>query len=680
MVGTSPSGTARLETTMIRQTNQNDPSVEESTYRPDRSPRPDPIPAEQQIAALRALPHGGMDDSTSTFALPPTVRATISPAVAALRWGSIAFGLIFAAPRAFDGSYSVVVGIAMCVFLTTWRTVIPIRLASNYWFDQYISISDAVVFALAVGITGGFASPFFFCLLVSLFVIAFGWGYGTGTIGSLIALLAMLASVLFRDGALESQVNDQWDLAALMLTAVIVATGAFLRTRFLDAEQRRLALAGQVDALTEANGLLTLVNTVARTLPSSLTIREAMDSARRQIEQSFNARVACILIFDERTNEWIPKLADGCVLQPSYELDTLPEPFRAALEQHQPVLRTDVRALTSVESVSGQMHGLQDDDTSAQVSAHDPSDATTGTPTLVKLAEGAASGMYARLETRESIVGLVGLEHTSVNYFGESDLTVLDGLAEVLALTIDNARWFGKLRSLGAEEERIRIARDLHDRLGQWLTYISFELERIMMSEPARHDELERLHTDVQAALDELRETLRQLRSGVSEDQPLAVIGRDLINRFAERADIDVKFVVVHPENRLPVPIENELLRILQESLNNIDKHAQAKLVEVVWRVDGSQFDLIITDDGRGFETARGVRDSAYGLVGMRERADVIGAQMTISSTPGHGTTVRVSAGIPPEGSNFPQSGLLESRLIQRNPKRDSAAALNPVD
>lgn len=678
---------------MIRQTTQNDPSAEESSHRPDRSPRPDPVPAEQQIAALRALPHGGIDDSTTTFALPPTVRATVSPAVAALRWGSIAFGLIFAAPRAFDGSYSVVVGIAICVFLTTWRTVIPIRLASNYWFDQYVSISDSVVFALAAGLTGGFGSPFFFCLLVAVFVVSFGWGYGTGSIGAIITLIAMLGSVLVRENSLESQFNDQWDLAALMLTAVIVATGAFLRTRFLDAEQRRLALAGQVDALTEANGLLTLVNTVARTLPSSLTIREAMESARRQIGQSFNPRVACILMFDERTNEWVPKLADGCVLQPSYSQTTLPEPFQEALSQNQPVLRTDVRGLTSIEEISDRLHGLRDHSAATQTATGDPTDTagiadastspvqqSESSERMYKLANGAASGIYARLETRESVVGLIGLEHTSVNYFGETDMRVLTGLAEVLALTIDNARWFGKLRSLGAEEERIRIARDLHDRLGQWLTYISFELERIMMSEPARKEELDRLHGDVQAALDELRETLRQLRSGVSEDQPLSVLGRDIINRFAERADLDVKFVVPHPENRLPVPMENELLRILQEALNNIDKHAEAQHVEVVWKVDGSRFDLTITDDGRGFETARGVRDSAYGLVGMRERADVIGAQLSISSSPGHGTTVRVTAGIPADGSSFPQSAPLANRLIERNPKRDSVAELNPVD
>ena len=251
-----------------------------------------------------------------------------------------------------------------------------------------------------------------------------------------------------------------------------------------------------------------------------------------------------------------------------------------------------------------------------------------------------------RLATRDSTIGLLGLEHPELGHFDERDIRVLVGLAEVLALTIDNARWFGRLRSLGAEEERVRLARDLHDRLGQWLTYIGFELERIMATETARADDLDRLYGDVQAALDELRETLRQLRSGVTEDQPFAQVARDVINRFGERSDVDARLVVVHPEHRLAVPVENELLRILQEALNNVAKHARAESVNVRWDVDGGNFELTITDDGRGFETARGVRESAYGLVGMRERADVIGAQLTIDSRPGIGTTVRVATGI----------------------------------
>lgn len=253
--------------------------------------------------------------------------------------------------------------------------------------------------------------------------------------------------------------------------------------------------------------------------------------------------------------------------------------------------------------------------------------------------------MYVRLVARGEVTGLLGVEHPAADRYDLHDAAMLVGLAEVLALTVDNARWFGRLRTLGAQEERIRIARDLHDRLGQWLTYVSMELERIVATGHPEETDLLRLQSDVQSALDELRETLRQLRSGVSEQKPLAVVARDVVTRFAEHADVPTTLTVVHPQDRVSVPVENELLRILQEALTNVDRHAGADHVDVVWDVRGGDYELVVRDDGRGFESAKGVRDSAYGLVGMRERADVIGARLLIDSTPGGGTTVRVHSG-----------------------------------
>jgi signal transduction histidine kinase len=270
-----------------------------------------------------------------------------------------------------------------------------------------------------------------------------------------------------------------------------------------------------------------------------------------------------------------------------------------------------------------------------------------------------------RLTARNQVIGVLGLEHPSSDRYDSHDAVLLAGLAEVLALTVDNARWFGRLRTLGAQEERIRIARDLHDRLGQWLTYVSMELERIVAEDEPVTADLFRLQSDVQSALDELRETLRQLRSGVTEQKPLSVVAQDVVNRFAERADVAVTLTVVHPDDRVSVPVENELLRILQEALTNVDRHADAEHVDVVWDVRGGEFELVIADDGRGFEAAKGVRDSAYGLVGMRERADVIGARLTIDSAPGAGTTVRVISGST--GSPRTDGG---ARATSRTPTR----------
>ena len=254
-----------------------------------------------------------------------------------------------------------------------------------------------------------------------------------------------------------------------------------------------------------------------------------------------------------------------------------------------------------------------------------------------------ASGMYTALRARGKVIGLLAVENARTDDYGTREVRILDGLAGALALTIDNVRSFGRLRTIGADQERTRIARDLHDRLGQWLTYISLELERIMGESPDSTS-LQSLYGDVQTAIDELRETLRQLRTRVSDDEPLAVVGKSMAARFTERTGIATSFTAADPDASLLVSVENELLRILQEALNNVEKHARATKVDITWSVDDGEGTLAIVDDGRGFEITAARRDNSYGLMGMRERADVIGASLSIDSARGAGTTVRVKA------------------------------------
>ncbi|MGI9623542.1 MAG: sensor histidine kinase, partial [Acidimicrobiales bacterium] len=105
---------------------------------------------------------------------------------------------------------------------------------------------------------------------------------------------------------------------------------------------------------------------------------------------------------------------------------------------------------------------------------------------------------------------------------------------------------------------------------------------------------------------------------------------------------IDIEFSADEKGDRFPIAVENELLRIMQEALNNIDKHANATCVEVQWAVNARDAQLRITDNGDGFDESRGVRDTAFGLVGMRERAEVIDAELVVTSSPGAGTSIDV--------------------------------------
>lgn len=585
---------------------------------------------ESLATAIRTVPYGGVDDTALDMQLPPGARATISPIVNSARWGALMVGMVFEITRAIDEQrMEIVAAVTVCLFLTCFRTVMPLRLASPKPAHRLTAIADVAILGASVGYAGGTASAFTYSVVVAIVLAAFGWSFllgaiamGVGGVSIALGRILDLGPNGFGEFAAEHWADRRHLLFALVTATLIVAAG-LIRDRLLDAERRRQTLQGQLESLSETNDLLSMLNGIARTLPMSLNQREAIDRASRQLHETFEPTVICLLELDETNDEWVPKLTEGVVAAPSTPLENLEAPLREAYSLEKPLLISDT--------------------TSSQ---------------LLPLSLTAESGLYCRLVARDRTIGLLAMEHPTPGHYRERDARLLTGMAEVLALTLDNARWFGRLRSLGAEEERIRIARDLHDRVGQWLTYIGFELERIIDSNEQGSPELNQLYSDVKTALDELRETLRQLRSGVSESRPLAVVGGELVARFKERVSFDIEFDVLHPDEALPVPIENELLRILQEALNNADKHARARRVQVSYDVHDGSGVLAIVDDGVGFDASRGIRDSAYGLVGMRERADSIGARLTIDSTPGVGTAITVRAGTVGEASALPVAAL----------------------
>ncbi len=559
-----------------------------------------PVSVADAASALQVLRHGGADDSTLEFDLPPSVKATVSPTIAALRWTAVLFGILFGAARSADGDLAIVVTTTLVLFFTTWRSMLPLKLASGRRLHRIKPVTDGLILGLAIGVSDGLVSPFAFALLAAATVASFGWGAGIGAACFGVGLIGTWITAILT-GA-DPQWTSQAALGVVVATIAAILFAGFARARLLDAERRRLALAGRVDNLAETNDLLSILNRVARTIPTALDLRDALNTTREQIHEAIEPDVLCILSTDAgKTYE--AQVTDGCAFRPSIDADELPELLADAVGRDHVVRRDQIAGL-----------GL------------DPA---------------STSGIYAPLRTRDRVVGVIAVERAG-GPFPDSAATLLAGLTDVIALSIDNARWFGRLRTLGAEEERSRIARDLHDRIGQWLTYISFEVERLASDDEAS-DELNRLHGDVQTAIDELRETLRSLRTSVSADRPFREVVKEVIDRFTSRRSIEIDLVVEGDENALPVPIENELLRITQEALNNIDKHAKASFVEILWRVEPAVAMLRVTDNGRGFDLKTGVRDTAYGLVGMRERADAIGAEIDIDSTPGDGTSVTVT-------------------------------------
>jgi signal transduction histidine kinase len=266
------------------------------------------------------------------------------------------------------------------------------------------------------------------------------------------------------------------------------------------------------------------------------------------------------------------------------------------------------------------------------------------------LSGSAGSGLYTALFARGAIIGVVSIEHGEPHHFGERDVELLAGFAEPAALAIDNARWFSRLRTVGADEERTRIARDLHDRIGQSLAYLAFELDRIVKNhapgdDPVTHA-LDQLRGDVRGVIGEVRDTLYDLRTDVTETHGLPVTLNTFLHRVRERSGLEVA-LRSQETGRLPILQERELWRIAQEAITNIERHARATQVSITWRSDGRSASLEVADDGIGFPVGNAGRLDSYGILGMRERSASIGATLTVDSEPGKGTRVRCTLVTP---------------------------------
>ena len=188
------------------------------------------------------------------------------------------------------------------------------------------------------------------------------------------------------------------------------------------------------------------------------------------------------------------------------------------------------------------------------------------------------------------------------------------------------------------ENERQRIARELHDEIGQTLTVALLILKRAVDRAPDEiRDELAGTQEAVRAGLDEVRSIARRLRPDALEDLGLQSALSALCTEFTRAAGVSVVKHIEPQSDRLPHDVELVCYRIAQESLTNIVRHAEAGKVWLDLHTTSDRLTLRIADDGKGGVVAEGA-----GINGMRERAVLVNADLTISSPKGEGTEVRL--------------------------------------
>ncbi len=286
---------------------------------------------------------------------------------------------------------------------------------------------------------------------------------------------------------------------------------------------------------------------------------------------------------------------------------------------------------------------------------------TEVTSPLMDALQTAGMRSYVLFPLRESdrLVGSLFLVSDRPAAFSTDQLEVAREVADHLAIAIRQALLLDELRAAkerlealsrqlirAQEEEQRRIARELHDEVGQSLTAVKIALNRLAR-DPSGPDIGSRL-SDAAAmtdcALEQVRDLSRLLRPSLLDDLGLAEALRALAENLAERtglaaaADVD-EIGPVDPE------VETACYRIAQEALTNAIKHAGATRLHVALHRAGDELQLVVEDDGTGFDvavaTARAVRGSSLGVLSLQERAMLAGGRTEITSRPGDGTRIR---------------------------------------
>ncbi|RME08826.1 MAG: GAF domain-containing protein [Anaerolineae bacterium] len=230
--------------------------------------------------------------------------------------------------------------------------------------------------------------------------------------------------------------------------------------------------------------------------------------------------------------------------------------------------------------------------------------------------------------------------------FQPRQLTLLQTMAGQISLVLHNGRLMEQLEYQAVMAERSRLAHEIHDGLAQTLAFLKLQIAQLRQALEAQDTDrlLRGIHLSyetVSGAYEDVREAIDDLFSvpgGHSFGEWLQAV----VQEFSEQTGIAAEIRSLEKEISLPPTVQIQLIRIVQEALSNVRKHAQASRVSLLCERRGKQLTLEISDDGRGFLPEQVDDFSRHGLRGMRERADSIQADFQVISRAGEGTTIRL--------------------------------------
>lgn len=554
-------------------------------------------------------PPEGLDRRGPRVAPEPQTPTMSAAPLWPFRLAAVVGALVRAAPNLSWHNWSLAVITAVASVFTLLTCIRPVPYRNDPKVRLRIVIELALVTA-AVMLSGAWASPFVL-FFVPICMLA---GFAAGGVFSA-ELSAVAVAVITVQHVPHVGVRQGLQDGALWvgLLGLVAFTSGLAHRAAHDAARQQQVAQDRVSRLAEANSLLFALQRVAQTLPASLDMDDVLDSTVGRLRTMVPHDLLAVYIVDPVTRRATPARTLGIGTASVYHLDRLPPGLRQASESPKTVRLDDL----------GPGDGVSPD---------------------------ARCGLYAALHARGALIGFIAVEASTAGMFGQQQAEVVHGLTEPFGIAIDNARMFRRIRTLAADEERSRIARDLHDHVGSSLAMIGFEVDRALSvavdggeTEPV----LRELRAQVSAVVTDVRDTLYDLRTEITDGRDFAATAAEFLQRVQQRSGIQTSSDLRIGE-RLPPIVERELWQIIREAIINAERHSQAEHLVLSARRHPHGLTLTVSDDGVGLDNTN-ARPDSYGLVGMRERAHRLDAELTVHSLAGGGTEMRID--LPLEGT-----------------------------
>jgi two-component system, NarL family, sensor kinase len=367
---------------------------------------------------------------------------------------------------------------------------------------------------------------------------------------------------------------------------------------------------------------LTILYAIARALNHEVDLTQSLRTALAHVVQLFDLQTGWVWLINEETGT--PYLAAVQNLPP-------------ALENAPHLMDGSKYCLCLDTYESGDMDGAANVNILTCTRLKGLVDGTDG------LRNHASIPLYAHGKN----LGILNVASQDWRELSPDDLRLLSTVGDLLSIAIERARLFERSAEYGVMEERNRLAREIHDTLAQGLAAIALQLETAdaLLESGASLDQARQAAQQAlkltRHNLDEARRSVLDLRAAPLEGRVLTDALGELAQEYAARGGLELNFSGGE-ERSLPVRIEAGLYRIAQEALTNVLNHAQAKTLTIQLTTLPHRVELVIEDDGRGFDPSQ-VMKGRYGLIGLNERVRLLGGHLEICSERGEGTRLDIT-------------------------------------